>query len=143
MDNPQQTYVVASKRGFVIYTGTYKGVPVSIIATGMGIAMIDFVVREVNKLLASQIFKHIQCRAIVEGNMAIIRLGTCGTPDTNVRIGSIVVPTSGSVLVRREPDAWTLSTTNVNDYYSISKPVIPSDTLSQLVSSLRILIFTI
>jgi uridine phosphorylase len=65
--------------------------------------------------------------------MAIIRLGTCGTPDSNVRIGSMVVPSSGSVLVRREPDAWSTTSSTDNEYYSISKPVKPTESLSQLV----------
>jgi len=66
---------------------------VSIIATGMGIAMIDFVVRET--------------RAVVEGDMVIIRLGTCGTPDINVNVGSVAIASKGSILVRRNPDAWS------------------------------------
>lgn len=38
----------SSDRGFTTYTGTMGGVAVSIISIGMGMAMMDFVVREVS-----------------------------------------------------------------------------------------------
>lgn len=59
LDNPEKNYIVIAKRGFTIYTGTKNGVPLSIIATGMGTPMMDFVIRE--------------SRAIVEGPMLVIR----------------------------------------------------------------------
>eukprot|EP00700_Malawimonas_jakobiformis_P001950 EC722866.1.p1 GENE.EC722866.1~~EC722866.1.p1 ORF type:complete len:153 (+),score=18.11 EC722866.1:33-461(+) len=43
LDSPEKTFVKRSSRGFVTYTGTRNGVPVSIIVTGMGVSMIDFV----------------------------------------------------------------------------------------------------
>lgn len=80
---------VVAPRGFVTYTGTYKGVQVTILATGMGVPMMDFSVRET--------------RACVEGPMAMLRYGTCGglrdTPP------GAVVSASGTVLVRRDGDA--------------------------------------
>jgi uridine phosphorylase len=51
--------IVRSSRGFVTHTGTFNGVAVSIIATGMGYPMMDFVVRET--------------RAVVNGPMAMLR----------------------------------------------------------------------
>lgn len=78
-----------SSRGFVTHTGSYHGVPLSIIATGMGTPMADFMVRE--------------CRAVVEGPMAILRFGTCGGLGESAP-GTIVVA-EGSVLIRRDPDA--------------------------------------
>ena len=65
---------------------------------------------------------------MVDGDMAIIRLGTCGSP--NKELGSIVV-SSGSVFVRREPNSWTIN--QPANYYSISEPVMSSIPLSQLV----------
>lgn len=52
--------------------GRYKGIPVSIITTLMGTPNMDFMVRE--------------SRAVVEGQMAVTRLGTCGIllPDVKV-----------------------------------------------------------
>ena len=39
-------HVTNSSRGFTTYTGLFRGVPLSIVATGMGCSMMDFVVRE-------------------------------------------------------------------------------------------------
>ena len=89
LDGGCATTRVVSTRGFVTHTGTYRGTPISVIATGMGIAMIDFVVRET--------------RSLLEGPMAILRFGTCGgLRDTPA--GTIVVASHGALLVRREPD---------------------------------------
>lgn len=81
---------VPSTRGFRTFTGRFNGVPVSIVATGMGISMMDFVVRE--------------ARVVVDGTLAIVRLGSCGglaeTP-----AGCLTVASKGSVLIRRDPDA--------------------------------------
>jgi len=90
LDNPANLLIIAN-RGFTVYTGTFQKVPITIIATGMGVAMIDFLVRE--------------CRAVVDGTMCVIRYGTCGTPSPNIGVGSLVVSDS-SVLVRRNPDHW-------------------------------------
>lgn len=80
---------VVSSRGFVTHTGFFKGVRVSVIATGMGCAMMDFVVRE--------------CRALLDGPMAILRYGTCGglreTP-----AGAVAIARDGAVLIRRDVD---------------------------------------
>lgn len=82
--------VTRSSRGFTTYLGVFRGVDISIVVTGMGCAMMDFVVRET--------------RAVVEGPMAIVRLGTCGALDAALEPGSVAL-VSGSVLVRRCPDA--------------------------------------
>ena len=50
----------------------------------MGTPMMDFVVRET--------------RAVVDGPMAIIRLGTCGLLDALTPVGTLVVASQGSVL---------------------------------------------
>lgn len=55
-----------SHRGFTTVTGRYKGVPVSLVAIGMGAPMIDFLVRE--------------SRAVIEGDMVIIRLVDAPSP---------------------------------------------------------------
>jgi uridine phosphorylase len=41
--------VLSTNRGFTTYTGTFRGVGVSVIATGMGTPMADFMLREVRK----------------------------------------------------------------------------------------------
>ncbi|KAG0222826.1 hypothetical protein BGW41_005850 [Actinomortierella wolfii] len=85
---PSNLFSLSSHRGFLTITGRYKGVPVSIVAIGMGISMMDFFVRE--------------CRAVVEGPMLMIRFGSCGSL-SDAAVGDIVVP-SGSFLVQRNPD---------------------------------------
>jgi uridine phosphorylase len=88
-----QVFKHSSKRGFTVYTGLFNGVRMSVVATGMGMAMMDFVVRE--------------CRAVVDGQMAVCRLGTCGILDASLPVGTVVVASPGSVSVRREPDAFS------------------------------------
>lgn len=76
--------VIKSARGFVTFSGTFEGTPVSVIVTGMGIPMMDFVVRESTHYLTSQV--------------SIIRLGTCGILKNSVKPGSIIVASSGRFL---------------------------------------------
>lgn len=77
-DSPRQ--VLSSSRGFKVITGTFGGTPVSIIATGMGLAMMDFVVRE--------------CRYVVSGPLSIIRLGTTGILKPFIQPGSLITAKS-------------------------------------------------
>lgn len=107
LDNPNNLLII-SNRGFTVYTGTFQKVPITIIATGMGVAMIDFLIRE--------------CRAVVDGTMCVIRYGTCGTPSPTISVGSLVVSDS-SVLIRRNPDHWVDPSSSP---YDISLPV-PGD----------------
>lgn len=80
-----------SNRGFTVYTGTYKGVPVSIVAIGMGHPMMDMYLREA-----------MWC---CEGDFAIIRFGTCGAIRKEIRPGHICIA-EDSILVTQNPDAW-------------------------------------
>lgn len=77
LDNPNESFAYASNRGFTTYTGTKNGVPVTIMAIGMGMPMMDFAIREI--------------RAITDGPLFIVRLGSCGTPRSDIPIGSVVV----------------------------------------------------
>jgi len=107
-----------SERGFVTHTGTYKGVPVSIVAIGMGMPNMDIFVRE--------------ARAIVSGRMLFVRVGTCGTPHTEVNIGDLVIAAKGSILLQRNAQAFTDHTSE--NYYNFCS-AIPSDPeLSQLLA---------
>ncbi|OMJ84026.1 hypothetical protein SteCoe_14951 [Stentor coeruleus] len=72
--------IINSTRGFITYSGTFEGVPVSIIVTGMGIPMMDFVVREATSVISSKV--------------AMIRLGTCGALKPNTKPGSIILASS-------------------------------------------------
>jgi len=78
-----------SHRGFLTITGKYQGVPVSIVAIGMGNSSMDFFMRET--------------RAATEGELAIIRFGSCGSLSPVAPPGSIIVP-SGGYCIRRNID---------------------------------------
>lgn len=80
-----------SSRGFTTFTGSYKGKRVSVVAIGMGVAMMDFFVRET--------------RAVVSGPLVTIRFGTCGGVGLTPSAGSIVV-VEQSGLLTRNPDAF-------------------------------------
>uniref|UniRef100_A0A6B2LCH8 Nucleoside phosphorylase domain-containing protein n=1 Tax=Arcella intermedia TaxID=1963864 RepID=A0A6B2LCH8_9EUKA len=83
-DDQSKVFKRISNRGFTTYTGTISNVPISIMAIGMGLAMIDFMIRE--------------ARHIVDGPMVIIRLGTCGTPRDDIGIGTVVVSQNSAAL---------------------------------------------
>ncbi|GAB5592288.1 hypothetical protein Unana1_07188 [Umbelopsis nana] len=74
-------FTLHSHRGFLTITGRYKGVPVSIMAIGMGNCMMDFFVRET--------------RAVTTGTLAIIRFGSCGSLNPRAPTGTVVVPRGG------------------------------------------------
>lgn len=81
--------------------------------------MMDFVVRET--------------RAVVEGPMAIVRFGTCGTLQQNVPIGSIVLADT-SIMIRRNPDHWAGEKVAPYDF---SKPISSDPKLSEHVCTFR------
>ncbi|GFR52160.1 hypothetical protein Agub_g14691 [Astrephomene gubernaculifera] len=83
-----------SSRGFLTITGLYEGQPVSIVSTHMGMPNMDFVVRE--------------NRAVVRGQMAIVRLGTCGAVQRPAKLGDLLIASHGSISIRRDPDYWSL-----------------------------------
>ncbi|KAG3107545.1 hypothetical protein PI124_g14835 [Phytophthora idaei] len=111
-----QFETIESARGFTTFTGEMKGVQVSIVATGMGVPNMDFVVRET--------------RAIVEGPMIIIRFGTCGAVRKEIAPGSVVVSGNGSVMITRNPDAFFPDATG-EEYYRVSRVMPSSPALSK------------
>lgn len=116
LDDPEKTKKVGSDRGFITYTGTYKGIPVSIIATGMGIAMIDFVVRESTLYISS--------------TTAIIRLGTTGLLRNDLPVGSVAVARSARIVQQNHdynPDSPS------KEAYFISQPVDSDVELKQIL----------
>eukprot|EP01069_Polyplicarium_translucidae_P007706 Polyplicarium_translucidae@DN3142_c0_g1_i2.p2 len=80
---------VASGRGFVTFTGTYKGTLCSIISVGMGSSMVDFMLRETTHLLPSD-------------PMAVIRVGTCGVLGDVAKPGDIIIAKGGSLCSYRD-----------------------------------------
>lgn len=67
---------VAENREFLMFTGTYKGVPVSVCSTGIGAPSAVIALEEL----------------ILCGALTFIRVGTCGALQENIAIGDIVVP---------------------------------------------------
>ena len=65
--------VKTSPRGFTSYQGRFLGIAVSIISIGMGMPMMDFMVRE--------------CRQIIDGPMLVVRYGTCGALSSYIPSG--------------------------------------------------------
>ena len=77
--------LVNSHRGMLGYTGTYRGVPVSVQTTGMGTPSLAIVVEELLRLGAKQ----------------FVRGGTCGGIAAGLRTGDLVIasaacPTDGT-----------------------------------------------
>lgn len=112
---------IESSRGFKIITGTFDSVPISIVATQMGIANMDFVVRET--------------RNVVKGPMAIVRYGTCGTLQSCISPGSVVVASPGSVMVTRCPDAFLNDSIELKEKqpYFVSQIASSDSKLSEMV----------
>jgi len=119
-DNPDKTWTFESSRNFVTFTGKYKGLPVSVVSIGMGTSMVDFFVRE--------------ARAIVTGPLAIIRLGTCGTPKPDVSVGSIAVATDCVMCYQNFDAFFDEPKSSALDYYHLTKPLPTDVELTQLLT---------
>ncbi|GAA5973439.1 hypothetical protein JCM11641_006460 [Rhodosporidiobolus odoratus] len=79
LDPDSITFDSTSSRGFTVVTGTYRRKGVSLVAIGMGVSSMDFLVRE--------------ARAVIDGPIAIIRFGSCGSLSPSILpVGSIGVP---------------------------------------------------
>lgn len=92
--------LVNTVRGMYAYTGFYKGVKVSVMASGMGIPSIGIYSYELYKFYD------------VEN---IIRVGSCGSIDTNLNLYDIFVA----------KDAYTKST--YGKCFNIDEDILPSD----------------
>lgn len=114
LDAPEP--VISSARGFTTFTGLYEGVRVSIVATGMGAPMMDFLVRE--------------ARAVTAGAMVVARLGTCGSVGVDPNV--VVANTEGSVWISRNSDAFFRDDESP---YLVSKPVKPDEGLARALST--------
>ena len=71
---------VTAHRGLLGYTGTYKGVPVSVQTSGMGAPSMSIVVEELLKL----------------GARRLIRVGTCGGIGRGLKTGEIVIASAAA-----------------------------------------------
>jgi uridine phosphorylase len=66
---------VARNREYVTYTGTYRGVPISCTSTGIGAPSTAIALEELARV----------------GARTFLRVGTCGSLQTNVRIGDVAI----------------------------------------------------
>jgi purine-nucleoside phosphorylase len=71
---------VNDHRGLLGYTGTYKGVPISVQTSGMGAPSMSIVVEELLRLGAER----------------LIRVGTCGGIGRGIKTGEIVIAAAAS-----------------------------------------------
>ncbi|KAM0751293.1 purine and uridine phosphorylase [Meredithblackwellia eburnea MCA 4105] len=108
LDKDPTPFENLSARGFLTITGRYKGVPVTLVAIGMGYPMMDFLVRE--------------CRAVVEGDLAIIRFGSCGSLDPTLAVGSIGVP-ANVMNISTNYDHWHAAEADRPPPFLFSKPI--------------------
>lgn len=86
---------VNEHRGLLGFTGTYRGVPVSVQTSGMGTPSLSIVVEELLRL----------------GAQRLIRVGTCGGIGRGLKTGDLVVataacPTDGSTRTYLHGDAY-------------------------------------
>jgi purine-nucleoside phosphorylase len=70
--------LVTEERGMLGYTGTYKGDPISIQATGMGCPSAAIVTEELIQL----------------GAKSLLRIGTCGGYHREMKLGDLVIATT-------------------------------------------------
>ncbi|KAH8091387.1 purine and uridine phosphorylase [Cristinia sonorae] len=118
LDSSPKPFVLNTERGFLTITGRYKGVPVSIVSIGMGSPNMDFFVRE--------------ARECLNGDLVVVRLGSCGAL-IDVKVGAVVVP-KASIAVNRNYDFdFVNGSSNQEDPYRVSKPVAADVELSALL----------
>eukprot|EP01066_Platyproteum_vivax_P010892 Platyproteum_vivax@DN4906_c0_g1_i2.p1 len=112
--------VVQSNRGFHTYTGTYNDVKVSVVAVGMGVSAIDFLIREGTAVLKP------------DEPMVVIRFGTCGLLDRALPPGTVVIADQARFcsVDYNSPGGYLISTAA-----SASAPL--SSTLRQCLSSVE------
>ncbi|OMJ08131.1 Purine nucleoside phosphorylase DeoD-type [Smittium culicis] len=109
----------SSHRGFLIITGIYKDVPITVVSIGMGLSMMDFFVRET--------------RAVVDGPMSIVRFGSCGSI-CDAKPGNIIVCTS-SYGIMRNYDHFTNPFKKAESPYLITDRVQADPTLTLSLST--------
>ena len=76
----EEARLVTEERGLLGYTGTYKGKPVSVQATGMGCPSAAIVTEEMIQL----------------GAKNLLRVGTCGGYSGEMSLGDLIVATSAT-----------------------------------------------
>lgn len=78
-----------SNREIVSHIGRYKGVPITVMSTGMGVDNVDIVMNELN-ILANIDFTTKEMKAR-HRKLQIMRIGTCGAFQPNIPINAHIV----------------------------------------------------
>jgi len=107
-DKPETTFKRVSNRGYLTFTGEFKGKRISVVAFGIGFAMIDFLVREL-------------C-TINQGPVTFIQLGSAPTPK-DFPLGTPIVLNDACAY---EIDYENFTPENPCPYRFFTKPV-PAD----------------
>ncbi|KAJ3340740.1 hypothetical protein HDU93_006410 [Gonapodya sp. JEL0774] len=116
LDAEPKPFEMTSKRLMTTITGCYKGVPVSIVAIGMGLAVTEMLIREI--------------RAVTKGELLFIRFGSCGSVQKERGLIGQVVVAEASVCVLRNHDHFVGED---GPPYLISRPVPSDQQLQQLL----------
>lgn len=83
----------ASHREIRVMTGTYKGHRVTVLSTGMGTDNIEIVMNELHALFELDVATQKWSETVPD--VAIIRVGTCGSPQASVSAGSLAITQHG------------------------------------------------
>ena len=78
-----------SKREFHVHTGTYNGLRISVVSTGIGTDNIDIVLNELDALVNID-FQHREVRKDLRA-LNLIRMGTSGAIQADVRVDALVL----------------------------------------------------
>lgn len=80
-----------------VITGKYKGVRVTVFSTGMGTDNVEICINEVHALkeYCYATNKWLSDKDRPVGKIALIRVGTCGSPVANVAVGSLAITRHG------------------------------------------------
>ena len=118
----------ASHREIVIHTGTYKGVRMSVLSTGMGTDNIEIVMNEIHALKEYDV-QTAEWRTMAAGKkkapvpkVNLIRVGTCGCPQGDVEIGTLAVT------------RFAIGMDNTCQYYVGNKPSAAVQALDKLAN---------
>ncbi len=76
MDSPQ---AVGSQRGYIVYTGAYHALPVTVASSGVGAPSLSIAVEEL----------------AVTGGQVFIRVGSCAAVDPHIAVGDVIIASGG------------------------------------------------
>ncbi len=80
---------IKSKREFVTHTGTYNGVRITAMSSGIGTENIDIVINELDALVNIDLKQRTVLNQ--KKSLKIIRLGTCGSLNPDIPVDSLLI----------------------------------------------------